>query len=115
MGFLKFPFSNFLATLPSLYHSANMKDTLPIGNPTAKMIVANIFIHLENNLIVALCLTVEPPDAIHMDELKPIAIWCHTGGTIESLFSILFKRCRKDIMSLLKFEIHAVNVSIVYC
>ena len=74
IGPLKFLFSTFLATYPSLYHPANLEGILPIENPEAEMTLAHIFIHVESILIVALSSTIKLPDAKHMDVLKPIAI-----------------------------------------
>ena len=64
------------------------------------MILAYIFIHIENILIVALSSTIKLPDAKNMDVLKPIALWCHAGGTVVSFIFFLWMMCRKDIMSL---------------
>ena len=84
MDFFKILFSHFLATYPSFYHPANLKGILPIEKHEAKMILAYIFIHLENILIVALSTTIEFSDTIHMDGLKPISFRCHVGGTVLS-------------------------------
>ncbi|XP_028413909.1 XK-related protein 8-like [Dendronephthya gigantea] len=101
-GFLESLLPTFLATYPSIYHPANLDDMLPIKKPKAKMILAYISIHVENILMVALSSTIELPDAKHMDVLKPVAIWCHAGGTMISFIFFLLMMCWKDNATLLK-------------
>ncbi|XP_028410704.1 XK-related protein 6-like [Dendronephthya gigantea] len=79
--FLGLLFLSLLATYPSLFHSISLNDILSCKSPKAEMIVAYIFIVVENIVIVVLSLTIDIPDAKHMDVLKPIAYGCLIGGT----------------------------------
>ena len=88
--FPKFIFFPLLATYPSLFHSICLNGILPSESPKVDMIVAYIFIVVENILMVISCVTIAPPDIKHMDVLNPIALGCLVGGTVISFFSFLY-------------------------
>ena len=80
---------SLLASFPTMFHAS--ETVLPTGKPRVEMIVGYVLIVLETIVMVILSLTVQIPDAPHMDVLKPIAIGLIIGGlTLSLIFAMNF-------------------------